>query len=219
MPGGASSRRPNGRSSIYLGQDGRWHGRVTMGVRNDGTPDRRHVTGTTESAVTKKVQALEQQRTVGSVADTGRAPTVEHWLQHWLRTIAARKVRASTYEGYRTKIEYRIIPGLGAHRLDRLQPEHLERFYSDLLAEGLAPATVLQIHRILSRALKVALQRGASVGTWPRSSTRRAWTTTRCSPSQPRKHSASFARPPVTETPHAGLWRWPWGCGRGRRWA
>ena len=160
MPGGASSRRPNGRSSIYLGQDGRWHGRVTMGVRNDGTPDRRHVTGTTESAVTKKVQALEQQRTAGSVADTGRAPTVEHWLQHWLRTIAARKVRASTYEGYRTKIEYRIIPGLGAHRLDRLQPEHLERFYSDLLAEGLAPATVLQIHRILSRALKVAVQRG-----------------------------------------------------------
>jgi hypothetical protein len=32
--------------------------------------------------------------------------------------------------------------------------------YTRLEAEGLAPATVLQIHRILSRALKVALQRG-----------------------------------------------------------
>jgi integrase len=53
-----------------------------------------------------------------------------------------------------------IIPGIGRHRLDRLTPEHLERFYTRLDAEGLAPATVLQIHRILSRALKVAVQRG-----------------------------------------------------------
>ena len=37
------SRAANGRSSIYLGKDGSWHGRVTMGVRDDGKPDRRHV--------------------------------------------------------------------------------------------------------------------------------------------------------------------------------
>jgi integrase len=53
-----------------------------------------------------------------------------------------------------------VLPGLTAHRLDRLTPEHVERFYTRLEAEGLAPATVLQIHRILSRALKVAVQRG-----------------------------------------------------------
>ena len=49
---------------------------------------------------------------------------------------------------------------LGHHRLDRLQPEHLEAFYRQSLKEGLAPATVLQMHRILSRALKVAMRRG-----------------------------------------------------------
>jgi integrase len=49
---------------------------------------------------------------------------------------------------------------LGKHRLDRLTPEHLERFYSRLEAEGLAPAAVLQIHRLFSRALKVTMQRG-----------------------------------------------------------
>jgi integrase len=36
----------------------------------------------------------------------------------------------------------------------------LERFYTRLEDGGLAPATVLQIHRILSRALEVAMQRG-----------------------------------------------------------
>jgi integrase len=61
---------------------------------------------------------------------------------------------------YAPKVRNRIIPGLGKHRLDRLTPEHLERFYTRLEGDGLAPATVLQIHRILSRALKVAMQRG-----------------------------------------------------------
>jgi integrase len=79
----------------------------------------------------------------------------------WLTTIAPRRIRRSTLEStYAPKVRNRIIPGLGKHRLDRLTPEHLERFYTRLESDGLAPATVLQIHRILSRALKVAMQRG-----------------------------------------------------------
>ncbi len=34
-----------------------------------------------------------------------------------------------------------------------------KRFYADQRAEGLSSATILQAHRILSRALKVAVQR------------------------------------------------------------
>ncbi len=40
-----ASRQSNLRSSIYRGEDGYWHGRVTVGVRDDGTLDRRHVQG------------------------------------------------------------------------------------------------------------------------------------------------------------------------------
>lgn len=155
-----SGRSANGRSSIYSGADGRWHGRVTMGVRQDGRTDRRHVTGATEKIVTAKVRDLERQRDSGSVASPGKVPTVEQWLTHWLDTIAARKVRPSTLEGYRSKVRATIVPAIGGHRLDRLLPEHVERFYVDAEAGGLAPASVLQCHRILSRALKVAVQRG-----------------------------------------------------------
>jgi integrase len=51
-------------------------------------------------------------------------------------------------------------PTLFLHRLDRLQPEHVETAYTHMLDSGLAPATVLHAHRVLSRALKIALQRG-----------------------------------------------------------
>ena len=43
---------------------------------------------------------------------------------------------------------------------DRLRPEHLDQLYTVLLDAGYSPATVLRHHRILSRALTVAVQRG-----------------------------------------------------------
>ncbi len=90
----------------------------------------------------------------------GRVPTLGQWLEPWLETIAARKVARSTLDSYQSKVTSAIVPGLGGHRLDRLQPEHVERLYAAQAARGLAPATVLQYHRILSRALTVAVQRG-----------------------------------------------------------
>ena len=155
------ARKPNKRSSIYLGSDGWWHGWVTIGSRDDGSPDRRHRKARTEAAVTRKVRDLERTRDSGHLPGAGRPVTVGQWMETWLTTIAPRRVRRSTLETtYAPKVRNRIIPGLGKHRLDRLTPEHIERFYTRLEAEGLAPATVLQIHRILSRALKVAMQRG-----------------------------------------------------------
>src|SRR5215470_4406653 len=155
------ARKPNKRSSIYLGSDGWWHGWVTIGSKDDGSPDRRHRKARTEAAVTRKVRDLERTRDSGHLPGAGRSFTVGQWMEAWLTTIAPRRVRRSTLETtYAPKVRNRIIPGLGKHRLDRLTPEHIERFYTRLEAEGLAPATVLQIHRILSRALKVAMQRG-----------------------------------------------------------
>ncbi len=52
---------------------------------------------------------------------------------------------------------HQLSPKVGHHRLDRLQPEHVEAAWRALADEGLSPATVLVNHRILSRALKVAM--------------------------------------------------------------
>src|SRR4051812_5081074 len=94
------------------------------------------------------------------VEAAGRAPTVGEWLDHWLENIATRRVRARTLEGYESTVRLHLRPGVGHQRLDRLQPEHLERLYAALADKGLSPASILRAHRVLSRALKVAPQRG-----------------------------------------------------------
>jgi len=63
-------------------------------------------------------------------------------------------------ESYRSTVRLHLRPGIGHHRLDRLQPEHLERLYAALADTGLSSASILRAHRVLSRALRVATQRG-----------------------------------------------------------
>jgi integrase len=65
------TRAPNGASTIYHGSDGCWHGRVTVGVRDNGKPDRRHVKRKTEAEVIRAVRELEKQRDSGKVKRPG----------------------------------------------------------------------------------------------------------------------------------------------------
>ncbi|MEU5329058.1 tyrosine-type recombinase/integrase [Streptomyces parvus] len=154
-----SPRKANLESSIYLGNDGWWHGRVTMGTKNDGSPDRRHRRAKTESEVKRKVRELEKLRDEGRAPVAGRKPTVEQWMTTYLTTIASLKLKPRSLDDYWSKTRNDIIPGLGQHRIDKLQPEHLERCYADMLHAGHAPSHVLKVHRILSRALKIAHRR------------------------------------------------------------
>ncbi len=153
------TRAPNGASSIYFGADGSWHGRVTVGVRDNGKPDRRHVRGKSEAEVTRKVRKLEQDRDAGTVRKPGRPWTVERWLTHWVENIAAPSVSENTIAGYRVAVRVHLIPGLGAHRLDRLEPEHVEKLVQKMQRAGSAPATAHQAYRTLRTALNEAVRR------------------------------------------------------------
>ncbi|HKS44464.1 MAG TPA: site-specific integrase [Amycolatopsis sp.] len=154
-------RAPNGASSIYYSEyDKLWHGRVTMGVRDDGKPDRRHVKRKKESDVIDAVRKLERERESGQVRKPGRPWTVEKWLRHWVENVAAPSVRDTTLAGYRTAVYKHLIPGIGAHRIDRLEPDHLEKLYARIMAEGGKPGTAHQVHRTIKTALFVAMARG-----------------------------------------------------------
>ncbi|MCX4859028.1 tyrosine-type recombinase/integrase [Streptomyces canus] len=147
------TRQPNG-------SDGKWHGRVTVGIRDDGKPDRRHVERKTRAEVTAAVRELEKRRDDKSLAKPGKAWTVKMWLTHWIDTIAPLAVNENTMVGYGVAVRKHLIPALGAHRLDKLRPEHIERFYGNMQADGRKAGTIHQIHRTLRTSLNEAVRRG-----------------------------------------------------------
>ncbi len=154
------TRQPNGRSSIYFGKHGKWHGRVTVGVRDAGTPDRRHVERKTRAEVTEAVRELEKQHDAKTVRKPGKPWTVKAWLTHWIENVASLSVNDNTMVGYGEAVQKHLIPGLGAHRLDKLKPEHIEVLYAKLQANGSKPATAHQVHRTFRAALNESVRRG-----------------------------------------------------------
>ena len=161
MPREKKTRTTNGRSSIFHSEhDNSWHGYVTVGVTDNGAPDRRHVRGKTRAAVTKKVRDLERRRDEGNVRKPGQTWTVEQWLNHWLENIIAPPViTENAFIAYEVAVRVHLIPGIGAHKLDKLEPEHLEKLYRKMTKAGAKPGRVHQVHRTIRAALNEAKRR------------------------------------------------------------
>ncbi|WP_030892474.1 tyrosine-type recombinase/integrase [Streptomyces sp. NRRL S-1868] len=157
---GKRTRRANGETAIYFGKDGRWHARVPMGYKDNGDPYRRHTTRKTRSALLEEVKRLEKQRDEGSTPQPGKPWTIEKWLWHWVENIAKPTVSENTYDGYEVAVRVHLVPGVGKHRIDRLQPEHLESLYRRMQTSGSKAATAHQAHRTARTALTEAVRRG-----------------------------------------------------------
>lgn len=155
------TRAPNGASTVYYSNYSKcWVGRVTMGIRDDGKPDRRTVKRQTEDDCIKAVQELEAQRATNTAQKAGQRWKVDKWLTHWVENVAPLTCRYKTMAGYRTAVYRHLIPGLGGHWLDKIEPEHFEKFYVKMQSAGLKPATVHQVHRTARTAFGEAHKRG-----------------------------------------------------------
>jgi integrase len=69
-------------------------------------------------------------------------------------------VRQRTYERYESIVRVHLIPAIGRNKLKTLTPAHVRGLYRAKLHAGLAPRSVLHIHRTLSKALKQATDDG-----------------------------------------------------------
>jgi integrase len=93
--------------------------------------------------------------------------TVGEWLDTWLTDYAAHSVAPYTLDGYRQIVKKRLVPALGAVRLDRLSPVQIQRYYVEELEHGrakgeggLSARTVSHHHRLLNTALRRAVRVG-----------------------------------------------------------
>lgn len=156
-----AGRRQHVEGSLYQrSSDGRWIATVHLGWDGHGKRIRRVFTGTTPAIAKGRRDDFLDKRRDGFTMPKGRPPYAGEWFTHWLLKIARPKVAETTWEGYRSKVELHIAPFFARIPLPELDEEDVEAFHAHMKAQGAAPATVVQMHRIMSRALKVAVARG-----------------------------------------------------------
>lgn len=70
--------------------------------------------------------------------------------------ITASEIELTTWENYDRSIKNHIIPVLGSLTLKELTTDHIQGFYSKLIDNNKAPATVRRIHQIIHASLDQA---------------------------------------------------------------
>src|SRR5829696_5052933 len=153
-------RRGNGEGSISRRKDGLYMARYT--VQTADGPRRRTIYGkkgeSREDVAAKPTKAMAD-RDGGITYDAGKL-TVEEHLRRWLSDSVRDTVRRRTYERYESIVRVHLIPAIGRIKLKTLTPAHVRSLYRAKLDAGLAPRSVLHIHRTLSKALKQATDDG-----------------------------------------------------------
>ena len=163
MPRKANTRAASGAGSIRQRPDGRWEARVTVG--NDpgtGKPIRRSIYGDTQAAVRKQMTAILREIDRGTYL-TPQKTTVAQWLDEWLDTFAANKIKPTTYLHYQACIKNYIKPQIGAIELQALRGAHVQKVYNAMTKKGLSGKTVKNCAAVLHKALSVALKQGIIV--------------------------------------------------------
>ena len=124
----------------------------------DGKRQQRYATvrGTYKDAqkeLTKLLNAADE----GTLPDPSSA-TIADYLRIWLNGPLG--LSPKTLERYRELGERQIIPQLGATKLQKLKPEHVQQWHGALIGQGLSPRTVGHAHRLLRLMLQCAMKNG-----------------------------------------------------------
>ena len=111
-----------------------------------------------------KLREILRQIDTNTYVDAGKM-TFGQFMQKWLENYCKINLTLNTYDGYKLYLEKHIIPALGDIQLSKLCPLHLQTYYAKALKGGrldgkggLAPKTVHQHHRIIHRALEIAVK-------------------------------------------------------------
>lgn len=146
--------------SIRQRKNGRWEARVTVGTDpGTGKPVRRSIYGNTQAEVRKQMIAVLREVDKGTY-QTPEKVTVAQWMQEWLSTFCANKVKPLTLQSYQGIIKNHIIPAIGSLKLQAVKGTHIQRLYNTMTAAGLSSKTVKNVSAVLHKAFGVAMKQG-----------------------------------------------------------
>ena len=147
--------------NIYKRKDGRYEGRYVTGKKSNGTTRFGYVYGMRYTDVKKRLleKKAEIQQTIHPEAAV-RGMTVEKWMRSWLETDLLGGIKASSYLTYQNQMNRHILPCLGRMQMASITPEMVHSFLECLQAKGLGENTVRGIYRLLSAAMRAALDDG-----------------------------------------------------------
>ncbi|MDA1229082.1 MAG: tyrosine-type recombinase/integrase, partial [Chloroflexi bacterium] len=114
------------------------------------------VRGTKKQAGDRLRDRLAEIENGGYIAQNNQ--TVAQYFEHFMQTYVRTNLSPRTEQGYRYYIRRHIVPTLGGIRLQNLTGQNIQSLHAQMLEQGLSNRTVLNCHRVLNKALVLAVE-------------------------------------------------------------
>lgn len=146
--------------NIYKRKDGRYEGCYVIGKTATGRTRfgyvyARQYTEVRTLLLQRKAERLEATRP--SFAYRG---TLADWMEHWMENELLGSIKESSRQTYRNLLTHHLLPMLGGYALTQLTPKVVHEFVEELESTGLAESTIRGVYRLLSSAMRYALDEG-----------------------------------------------------------
>ncbi|WP_323986263.1 tyrosine-type recombinase/integrase [Microbacterium plantarum] len=139
-----------------------WQGSVELANPTGRAKDRRRKYVRSKhkpTAIRKLKEAQEELRKKGNIRTD--SISVGDWFAYWLENYARPNLRPAAYASYRSTVNSRIVPSLGATmRLDKVTPAIVQRLRRDIIDAGLSSTYARNAHHILASSLHDAAGEG-----------------------------------------------------------
>ncbi|MDV7090640.1 tyrosine-type recombinase/integrase [Rhodococcus opacus] len=155
-----TKRRSKGDGGLYQRGDGLWIGSVDLPPDASGVRGRKTVSSRDKLTAGAKLRDLIRDVEDGLIAPAADKETVANWLQVWLDTIAAPRLRPRTLQTYRSTVKCNIVPHIGSVKLAKLTPANVLSMHQKVVKAGRSSRTAEIAHNTLSKALDDARKHG-----------------------------------------------------------
>lgn len=141
----------------YKRKDGRWEAVVVYADPDTGEDVKKsfYCNSKRGSESKRERNKFAEKIEAGDYSDICKL-TVEGWLNKFLAVYCANKAQ-TTKDGYKNYIDNHIVPFIGKLKLNKIKPINIQKFYNSEREKGFSEKTILQEHRILHRAFKIAV--------------------------------------------------------------
>lgn len=137
---------------------GKWLVRVFLGRTEGRTKYHNKVVHGKKKDAQRYARDTETKRDLGILNQpSSEVPTLDKFLDDWLKEFKKGSVRERTYAGYEFVLDKYVRPHLGKDRLTELTARRIQGLYTDLTEAGYSPRTVAFAHSLIRDALNRAV--------------------------------------------------------------
>lgn len=147
-------RRANGEGCITQRKDGKWLIQYNTGVYKDGKKERIYKYARTQADALEILEKLKVENRMGVSHSNAKVKTGD-WIDEWINTYKAPKIKPATLTSYRNNARLHIKPMIGEILLSKLETSNIKRCLDAI--EGSASLRI-KCQNIINGALKEAVR-------------------------------------------------------------